>query len=92
MGEGAGGAGVGTTLRVAVEADGRHQGEGAIAVCAMEVQTTGLRAAAARVSACWQGKPRRLRAQGSYKDYQVPYVSRHSFVHSRFRCAAAETR
>ncbi len=38
------------------------------------------------------GKPRRLRAQGSYKDYQVPYVSRHSFVHSRFRCAAAETR
>ena len=57
MGEGAGGAGVGTTLRVAVEADGRHQGEGAIAVCAIEIQTTGLRAAAARVSACWQAPP-----------------------------------
>ena len=42
MGEGAGGAGVGTTLRVAVEADGRHQGEGAIEGSALEYTTSAL--------------------------------------------------
>ena len=50
------------------------------------------RAAAARLGLGQQRPdaqigPRLLRAQGSYKDYQVRYVSSHSFVHSRFRCA-----
>ena len=59
-GAAAGGGGSAGTLQVAIDADGHHQGEGAI--------------------------------EGSYRDYQVRYVSSHgpgTHKHSRFVCGAA---